>query len=229
VADSALLAAGGADAPLSYLVPGTTAIRIKQIHVSYADNGASGDWLPAVRIISDSKHRMGTAADQAVKVTAGSDADVSFFPGVKHAAAAGGGSFHWCMVTLGADVPSGSLTPGPGTVMTIADFQTNDSANYVQVDGQHWQIAGVPTILNYQLTPGPGGAPFTTNGDVAGVIKSGAGGASVVFNPNAVEVFATSGARMLTSSFEWTNNFRCELRGSDTHSWFVLAYFGAFF
>src|ERR1700675_3341367 len=89
MADSALLAAGGDDAPLSYLVPGSTAIRIKQIHVSYVDNGASGDWLPAVRIISDSKHRMGTAADQAVKVTAGSDADVSFFPGVKHASAAG--------------------------------------------------------------------------------------------------------------------------------------------
>jgi hypothetical protein len=88
MADSALLAAGGDDAPLSYVVPGATAIRIKQIHVKYVDNSAGADWLPAVRIISDSKHRMGTAADQAVKVTAGSDADVSFFPGVKHAAGA---------------------------------------------------------------------------------------------------------------------------------------------
>src|ERR1700675_2682711 len=88
MADSALLAAGGDDAPLSYLVPGSTAIRIKQIHVAYADNGASGDWLPAVRIISDSKHRIGMAADQAVKVTAGDDADVSCFPGVKHGGAA---------------------------------------------------------------------------------------------------------------------------------------------
>jgi hypothetical protein len=75
-----LLASGSGSTPLSYIVPGTTAIRIKQIHVQYTDNGASGDWLPAVQIVSDSKHLMGTAADQAVKVTAGSDADVSFFP-----------------------------------------------------------------------------------------------------------------------------------------------------
>jgi hypothetical protein len=88
MADAAILAAGGGNAPLSYLVPGSTAIRIKQIHVQYVNNGAGADWLPAVQIISDSKHTMGVAADQAVKVTAGSDADVSFFPGVKPAAAA---------------------------------------------------------------------------------------------------------------------------------------------
>jgi hypothetical protein len=80
VADSAILAAGGAATPISYIVPGSTSIRIKQIHVKYVDNGAGGDWLPAVRIVSDSAHVMGTAADQGVKVTAGSDADVSFFP-----------------------------------------------------------------------------------------------------------------------------------------------------
>jgi hypothetical protein len=88
MADSAILAAGGNDAPLSYLVPGASAIRIKQIHVAYVDNGAAGDWLPAVRIVSDSSHTMGLASDQGVKVTAGSDADVSFFPVRKQAAAA---------------------------------------------------------------------------------------------------------------------------------------------
>jgi hypothetical protein len=87
MADSALIAAGGDDAPLSYLVPGATAIRIKQIHVAYVDNSASGDWLPAVRIVSDSKHTMGLASDQGVIVTAGNDAGVTFFPGVKHAPA----------------------------------------------------------------------------------------------------------------------------------------------
>ncbi len=80
MADAALVATGAGNAPLSYLVPGATAIRIKQVHVQYVDNGAGGDWLPAVKIVSDSKHLMGTAADQAVKVTSGSDADVSFFP-----------------------------------------------------------------------------------------------------------------------------------------------------
>lgn len=90
MADSALLAAGGNDAPLSYTVPGATAIQIKQVHVAYVDNGAGGDWLPMVRITSDSGHTMGQAVDQGVKVTAGSDASVSFFPGVKHAAATTG-------------------------------------------------------------------------------------------------------------------------------------------
>jgi hypothetical protein len=91
MADTAVLAGGGKNAPLSYRVPGATAIRIKQIHVAYADNGAGGNWLPAVQIVSDSGHTMGTAADQGVKVTAGSNADVSFFPGVKRAAASGAG------------------------------------------------------------------------------------------------------------------------------------------
>lgn len=115
MADSALLAVGGADAPLSYAVPGATAIRIKQVHVSYVDNGAGGDWLPAVRIVSDSSHRMGTASDQAVKVTAGSDAAVSFFPGVKHAAAGFTGAVaarSSLYQSRGANqaIPSGALT-----------------------------------------------------------------------------------------------------------------------
>jgi hypothetical protein len=80
MADTALIASGSGGTPLSYRVPGATSIRIKQVHVQYVDNGAGGDWLPAVQIVSDSNHLMGTAADQAVKVTAGSDADVSFFP-----------------------------------------------------------------------------------------------------------------------------------------------------
>src|SRR5207253_5999333 len=75
-------------APLRYKVPGASVIRIKQVHVHYTDNSAGGDWLPMVRIVSDSGHTMGQAADQAVKVTAGDDAAVTFHPGVKHAAAA---------------------------------------------------------------------------------------------------------------------------------------------
>jgi hypothetical protein len=117
MADSALLAAGGDDAPLSYVVPGATAIRIKQIHVKYIDNSAGADWLPAVRIISDSKHRMGTAADQAVKVTAGSDADVSFFPGVKHAA--GGTTLPYLNQSLLSQSRSANLTIVSGVVTNI--------------------------------------------------------------------------------------------------------------
>jgi hypothetical protein len=94
VADTAILAAGGGNAPLSYLVPGSTVILLKMIHVIYTDNGASDDWLPAVRIVSDSNHTMGLAADQGVKVTAGNDASVSFFPGVRQGGA-GGATVAW--------------------------------------------------------------------------------------------------------------------------------------
>jgi len=122
MADAAILAAGGANAPLSYLVPGASVIRIKQIHVKYVDDGAGGDWLPAVRITSDSSHRMGTAADQAVKVTAGDDADVSFFPGVKH----GGGQQPTFYVGHGEAWTFNNQTIADSTVTAI-QFEDTDS------------------------------------------------------------------------------------------------------
>lgn len=145
MADTAILAAGGDDAPLSYLVPGLAVIRIKQIHVKYVDNGAGADWLPAVRVINDSGHRMGTAADQAVKVTAGSDADVSFFPGVKHAptaAPAGGGiaavAEMW-FDNLNFGDPTVAVPQNVGFNVPFANFYCNDL-----------------TIMNQNTTTNPG-------------------------------------------------------------------------
>ncbi len=68
-------------------MPGTVTLTPKQIHVDYVDNGASGDWLPCVTFISDAGVVLGRAVDQAVKVTAGSDASVTWFPGIKNAGA----------------------------------------------------------------------------------------------------------------------------------------------
>jgi hypothetical protein len=153
MADAALLAAGGDDAPLSYVVPGATAIRIKQIHVKYVDNSAGADWLPAVRIISDSKHRMGTAADQAVKVTAGSDADVSFFPGVKHAASSAGGFTPvWCFASK---VGLGAI--GPGTVVVTWTSLDATAAGVYALnagDQSHIEISqpGIYLISGYMQT-----------------------------------------------------------------------------
>jgi len=133
MADSAILAAGGNDAPLSYLVPGASAIRIKQIHVAYVDNGAAGDWLPAVRIVSDSSHKMGTASDQGVKVTAGSDADVSFFPGVKHAASASAATdTSWAILdrTVVQSCASGVTQGISMDGSTTGYFHTNDAGRF---------------------------------------------------------------------------------------------------
>lgn len=129
MADRALLAAGGDDAPLSYVVPGTAAIRIKQIHVAYVDNGASGNWLPAVRIVSDSSHTMGLAADQGVVITGGNDASVTFFPGVKHAtagAAATGAA--WGRATIGNFDAHPNVPALSSIFLPFAHFETSDSS-----------------------------------------------------------------------------------------------------
>lgn len=131
MADSAILAAGGNDAPLSYLVPGASAIRIKQIHVAYVDNGAAGDWLPAVRIVSDSSHTMGLASDQGVKVTAGSDADVSFFPVRKQSAAAGGAQEIDVAYYEISGVDSGSF---PGTTFYTMSLTSTSSPTVFDVN-----------------------------------------------------------------------------------------------
>lgn len=77
------VAAGHSD----YVVPASALVRLKSVRGEFQDNGAGADWIPAVQLISDSGHVIATSSDQGSKVTAGGDADASFFPGVKPAAA----------------------------------------------------------------------------------------------------------------------------------------------
>ena len=74
-------------APKDYSIPGAQVIRLLSARAAFTDNGAGGDWLPALQVLDNNGNVLVTAADQGVKVTAGSDADVSWFPGVKVAAA----------------------------------------------------------------------------------------------------------------------------------------------
>src|SRR5207302_7649171 len=67
--------------PADYRVPNSVELRLKAVRAEFADNGAASDWLPTVEFISDSGHIILTASSQAVKVTAGDDADVSWFRG----------------------------------------------------------------------------------------------------------------------------------------------------
>ncbi len=218
MADTALLAAGGADAPLSYLVPGATAIRIKQIHVSYVDNGAGGDWLPAVRIISDSKHRMGTAADQAVKVTAGNDADVSFFPGVKHAAAAAATVGSWLHVVAGTSTPSGTISLQNGTAMPIADFNTNDAARFVQTAATTWTMTNGVYLMVGQLR-NTSGATVVANGDFTVGINSGSGFVLYAFGGNAARILTVAFAGMTLGNQGSGTPWHMVATGADTHAW----------
>lgn len=79
-------------APKDYSIPNAQQIRPLSVRASFTDNGAGGDWLPALQILDNNGNVLVTAADQGVKVTAGNDADVSWFPGVKVAAAAAAAS-----------------------------------------------------------------------------------------------------------------------------------------
>ena len=75
-------------APKDYSIPPSQQIRLLSVRASFVDNGAGADWLPALQVLDNNGNVLVTHADQGVKVTAGSDADVSWFPGVKVSAAA---------------------------------------------------------------------------------------------------------------------------------------------
>src|SRR6185437_17037941 len=85
--DVQLTALQSEPAPLDYVVPQSAVVRVKSVHALFTDNGAGGDWLPAVQLISDSGHTIAIASDQGAKVTAGGDAHGSFFPGAAKGAA----------------------------------------------------------------------------------------------------------------------------------------------
>ena len=220
MADAAILAAGGANAPLSYLVPGATVILIKQIHVSYVDNGASGDWLPAVRITSDSGHTMGLAADQGVVVTAGNDAGVSFFPRVGRATVAAkvfAGRWFGKIPTIQTQtIPTGVVTPltfpvwtgtsDPAGLESPITFSGNPAGNFVLT---FWEVMCWLTVAwpagnydryieiydggNTEIQPNRSRAATTPNGDIQTVAALEQGVPNVGV-PLQVNAFQASGA-----------------------------------
>src|SRR5205823_312706 len=78
--------AGGV--PSNYTLPDAAELRLKAVYAEFTDNGAGSDWLPTVTILSDSGDVIARADDQDVKVTAGDDANVTWFPRVRRRRAA---------------------------------------------------------------------------------------------------------------------------------------------
>jgi hypothetical protein len=87
VPDSQIASSAVRDGKSDYLVPDAAQFTLKAVNALFSDNGAAGDWLPAVVLISDDGQIIARAADQAVKVVGGDDAEVSWFPGVKNSGA----------------------------------------------------------------------------------------------------------------------------------------------
>ena len=206
-------------APKDYSIPNAQQILLLSVRASFTDNGAAGDWLPALQVLDNNGNVLVTAADQGVKVTAGSDADVSWFPGVKHTAAAGGGTaVDWCYIVTAGAVPSTDIF-GPGTTDTISTFATSNSALYTKVDSTHWSTPGIPQIFHIWYTASA--LSFTTtNGTVFPLLHPGSG-VNIPLDtvPNAAVVGVRTATRGLTTANEVQTDFHLGWGGTDTHTW----------
>lgn len=87
MADVQILRADSGAVPIDYKLPDAAELRLRAVYAEFAGSGSAGSWLPCVTILSDSGDVIARAVDQDVAVAAGADADVTFFPGVKHAGA----------------------------------------------------------------------------------------------------------------------------------------------
>lgn len=97
-------------APKDYSVAANQQIRLLSVTANFTDNGAAGDWLPAVVIEDNNGNALVRALDQGVKVTAGSSAEVSWFPGVKHSSGASSSGLIAC--TSAWDTSAGTIPAG---------------------------------------------------------------------------------------------------------------------
>lgn len=77
--DVQVLVTGQADAPATFTIPGNGQLQPKAIFASYDGTSAGGDFLPAIKIISDGGETVGVYPT-ATTVVAGASADVSWFP-----------------------------------------------------------------------------------------------------------------------------------------------------
>ena len=127
MADAQIVSSAVTAAPSVYELTGSAEFTLKAVNAHFDGSGAAGSWLPCVEIVSDSNHIIARACDQAVMVTAGDDAEVSWFPGVKHA---GGGS---------------ATTDFPFLILT---GQTKNVPNPPSGDSDHAKFKAIPVWTN---------------------------------------------------------------------------------
>jgi hypothetical protein len=147
-------------APSTYVIPDSAEFILKCVNADFDGSGAAGDYLPCVSIVSSAGEVIARAVDQGVKVIAGSDAEVSWFPRLKRKGAAAGPSARACQL-LGSGNGNTTLTitltkavPATGTLQVVfAQVSIPDG-----VDGGSQPTAGsdsqghgpwrIPTIPN---------------------------------------------------------------------------------
>ncbi len=111
----------------TYTVPGGVEMRVKAVYAEFSDNGATANWTPVVEILSNSGKSIAVAVDPNAVVTAGDDADVSWFPGVKAGAAASAGAPDY-LILYGLQLPVNNPPSGDDDHAKFAavGYDTND-------------------------------------------------------------------------------------------------------
>ena len=157
MADSQFNPLGSVTAPADWTLPASLNLLLKNVYASYDGTSAAGSFQPALQIISDSGHTVGTYPCSTT-VAAGGSADVTWFPGL--GAAAGKGVVAAWVSKLGQTFAVGS---NHVVVWTVANFLTNDTTAFSLP-------SGTPMILNHggfvrtdvTINFGPdGGVPYS--------------------------------------------------------------------
>jgi hypothetical protein len=122
--DTQIFVGKNRDGNSDYDIPSGAEILVLAVNANFADSGAGTDWLPAVVMFSDSGSVIARALLPDVKVTAGDDAEVSWFPGVKPG---GGGTTGLSAISVSFDIGAGAFGAGT-TTLPIQAFSTNDAS-----------------------------------------------------------------------------------------------------
>lgn len=162
---------GTVHAPADYTLSSGSEILLKSVYAKYDGSGASGSFVPLVRIISNA----GSITDevpQDATIAAGASADATWFPRVgASASAAPTGTVSWVHL----HDPFGSVV-SRSTPHTIYDFTssivyTNDSSLFSVVPGNGLRIAqagfytvAVSCIFTGQLAAGSAEAILNLSG-----------------------------------------------------------------
>lgn len=140
--DTQIFIGADRDGNSDYELPKNAEIVVKAVHATFRDNGAGSAWCPAVVMISDSGHKIAQALDRSETVSAGDDAEASFFPGVK---ASGGGA--------GSAVAAWGFVQGLGMATDIAGDAGTGNPTVLTWDATSFGEDGSGTFFFDPLNP----------------------------------------------------------------------------
>ncbi len=110
-------------------------MRVKAVYAEFSDNGATANWTPVIEILADSGKSIAIAVDPSALVTAGDDADVSWFPSLRSGggAAASGLPDYLILSGTGQTVVRPPVGDSDHAKFTLATRQTNDDASWTYI------------------------------------------------------------------------------------------------